>query len=124
METTQKMIAIHEGSKVTFLNQSDIVYCNIERRITTIYFENDTMVTSKISLKKLITLLDNTQFIITHPAFIINKNYVSSIGLLKNAKYEVVLKDSRKIPLTTSKREALIKLLSNVLIHGKYKTLR
>ena len=122
MNTTTKMLAIKQGRETLFVKQSSIVYCKVQNTKITIYFEDGSTCILFLALSKLFTLLDNACFGMSHPAYIVNANFISKIQY-KAYSYEIVLKNSEIIPLANSKRKAIIALITESEIHGTLKNL-
>ena len=120
MNSSEKKLAIRSGAKIVFVPQSSILYCEKEGRNTIIHFEDgSSAILTKTSLITLFKVLDNTQFLITHPAIIINVNSVTMLDKDNSLTYYSILNNSIKVPVTSSKRRALLGMIGTNLVNGK-----
>lgn len=95
----QKFITIKNGTRITKLDVSRVLFIKTDRPYTAI-FSTDQKLLHYESLKKLESFLDPHIFIRVHRSAIINKNHVTEISSRKNGDYDAILTNQHSVRLS------------------------
>ena len=109
---TQKKIAINTAESLIVVNVNDIVRCESKRNYTELHFHDKKTILVSRTLKDFDELLEPYQFWRIHKSHLINLNYLDKF--VKSEGGHVLLKDGNKIPVSTRKKEKLMRLLEKL----------
>jgi len=106
-----KKIALSVSGKTLFVNSKDILYCKSDGNYSEIFFINHKKQMISKKLKDLEELINDPNFFRVHNSYLINLNYVSEF--IKSDGQYLVLENGTTIPVSRSKKSALLNLLNN-----------
>ena len=109
---TQKKIAINTAESLIVVNVNDIVRCESKRNYTELHFHDKKTILVSRTLKDFDELLEPYHFWRIHKSHLINLNYLDKF--VKSEGGHVLLKDGNKIPVSTRKKEKLMRLLEKL----------
>jgi len=110
--TTPKFISVKNGTRITKLDVSRVLFIQADRPYTAIFSTNQKLLHDE-SLKKLEGLLDPNIFIRVHRSAIINKNHVTEISSRKNGDYDAILTNLHTVRLSRHYRKNWDTLLNH-----------
>lgn len=102
--TKQKFITVKNGTRITKLDTSTVLFIQSDRPYTAIFSINQKLLHDE-SLKKLEELLDPHTFIRVHRSAIINKNHITEISSRKNGDYDAILTNKHSVRLSRHYRQ-------------------
>ena len=108
----EKKIIVNTMSSIFVLEVKSIIRCESDENYTFIYLENQDRIMVARTLKDFEEMLTGFGFFRVHQSHLINLNQVSSFE--KGSGGHAVLKDGRKIPVSTRRKEQFMKALTNV----------
>ncbi len=111
-ESSQKKIALKTSEAIYLIDVKDIIRCNSDGNYTTFYIENDKNLVVSRTLKEFAELLEPYGFIRTHQSHLINVDYIEKYD--KRSGGVLVLKDSVTIPVSTRKKEELLRIFNSL----------
>lgn len=97
--TAPKFITVKNGTRITKLDVSTIIFIKTDRPYTAIVATDQKLLHDE-SLKKIESLLDPNNFIRVHRSAIINKNHIKEITSRKNGDYDAILTDQHSVRLS------------------------
>lgn len=110
--TKQKFISVKNGTRITKLDVSTVLFIKTDRPYTSIFSINQKLLHDE-SLKKLEGLLDPHIFIRVHRSAIINKNHITEILSRKNGDYDAILTNQHSVRLSRHYRQNWNALLNH-----------
>jgi two-component system, LytTR family, response regulator len=103
-------IAVKSGSKIDVIGVDDISYLEAEGDYVMIYTKNDCFLKEK-TMKYFEDHLDNSQFVRIHRSFIVNVNEISRLEHYDKENYLAVLKNQKKLKVSSAGHKLLKQLL-------------
>ncbi|MFK5878293.1 MAG: LytTR family DNA-binding domain-containing protein [Flavobacteriaceae bacterium] len=103
-------IALPLPGKTVFINSSDIVYCKSDGNYTEIYFKDAKKEVLSKKLKTVEEIFQNEIFFRVHKSYLVNVDYIKEL-VKKDGQY-LVLENGTSIPVSRTKKEALLEILS------------
>ncbi len=111
-ESNQKKIALKTAEAIHLIDVKDIIRCNSDGNYTNfIIKDNKALLVSK-TLKEFEELLSPYHFVRIHQSHLINLDYIEKYD--KRSGGFVVLKDRSEIPVSTRKKEELLRLFESL----------
>lgn len=104
-------IALPLAGKTIFLNQDDIYYCKADGNYCEIYFKNGTKEMLSKKIKEVEAIINNNTFFRVHNSYLVNINYIKEF--VKSDGQYLVLENGTTVPVSRSKKESLLQLMSN-----------
>jgi two-component system LytT family response regulator len=102
-------LAVPTLSGLSFINLSDIVYCEADGNYTTVFTANgDKYVLSK-TLKETEGLMSNPVFFRTHQSYLVNLNCIQEY--IKGPGGQLVMQDGSIIQVARARKESLMQLI-------------
>ncbi len=111
-ESSQKKIALKTAEAIYLIDVKDIIRCNSDGNYTTFFIKDDKNVVVSRTLKEFAELLEPYGFIRTHQSHLINVDFIEKYD--KRSGGFVVLKDSAVIPVSTRKKDELLKVFNSL----------
>lgn len=108
----QKKLTINTAQSLMVVNVDDVVRCKSARNYTELHFKDGKKIIVSKTLKEFDELLNPYHFWRIHKSHLINLNYLDKY--VKSEGGDVLLKDGTKIPVSTRKREKLLRLLEKL----------
>lgn len=105
-------IILKTASDIYIVDIQDIFHCESEGSYTTFYTLSNRKITVSKNLKEYETLLKPHNFFRTHQSHLVNLNFIERLH--KSSGSYLVMKNGIEIPISTRKREALIKAMENI----------
>jgi len=105
-------IILKTASDIYVVEIKDIIHCESEGSYTTFYTENNKKITISKNLKEYETILKPHNFIRTHQSHLVNLNYIERLH--KASGGYLVMKNGSQIPISTRKKESIIKAMENM----------
>lgn len=96
------------------VNKKQVLYLEAKGNYSLIHLNNGKKITLSLTLKKIYDRLYQTEFLRVHASYIIN--LYSLTGICKNGRYEVILNDSLKLPVSETYKKDLTSLLNRLKI--------
>lgn len=103
----KKQFVLRLSETFQIIRFEDLVYCQSDAGYTTFYLQDKRKFTASKSIKEYEKILPIPIFFRTHQSYIVNMNYVDCY----QKSGQLILKDGRNIPVSTRKKEALLKQL-------------
>jgi len=99
------------AGKILYINKENILYCKSDGNYSEIFFKDDTkeMVSKKI--KEVEELIDSNCFFRVHNSYLVNTNYIKEF--VKSDGQYLILENGVSIPVSRSKKSALLELLNS-----------
>jgi len=110
LSTTTPKIAIPLAGKTLFVYPKDILYCKSDGNYTTIYFKDSTKEMLSKKIKEVEEIINNGTFFRVHNSYVVNINYIKEF--VKSDGQYLVLENGKTIPVSRSKKIALLQILS------------
>lgn len=105
-------IILKTASDIYVVQIQDIFHCESEGSYTTFFTIGNKKITVSKNLKEYETILKSHNFIRIHQSHLINLEYVDRIH--KSDGGYAVMKNGKEIPISTRKKDSLIKALENL----------
>ncbi|MFT6244976.1 MAG: two-component system LytT family response regulator [Salibacteraceae bacterium] len=102
-----KQLALHESSKISFVELRDIVRCTADSNYTIFHFANATQKVTSKTLKNYEQILPKSMFYRVSPSCIVNLKYVKEY--FKGGS--VLLKDGTEIEISRRRKEDFLNVL-------------
>jgi two-component system, LytTR family, response regulator len=106
-----KRIVLKTAETIHLQELRDIVYCEAYKNYTTFHLPGKKKIVVSRTLKEYEEMLESEGFMRVHQSYLINLGQLESFER-KNSM--VIMRDASRIPVSTRKKEALIKLLGNL----------
>lgn len=110
-----KKIVLNDGKSMHFVRVSDIVYCKADGAYTEFVFANIKSILISKNLKEYEELLSDYGFYRTHHSILVNLAKVERFD--KGNVGNLILEGNIYVPVSTRKKEALMRLLDNIGLH-------
>lgn len=107
-ESSQKKIALRTTEAIHLIDVKDIIRCNSDGNYTNFIINNNKGLMVSKTLKEFEELLVPYGFVRIHQSHLINVNFIKKYD--KRSGGFVVLKDEAEIPVSTRKKEELLKI--------------
>jgi len=107
-ESSQKKIALKTTEAIHLIDVKDIVRCNSDGNYTNFIIDNNKSLMVSKTLKEFEELLVPYGFVRIHQSHLINVNFIEKYD--KRSGGFIVLKDGAEVPVSTRKREELLKI--------------
>ena len=104
---TFNKLALPTMEGLVFVPLEDILYCQSDSNYTTVVHKDGATTVVSKSLKSISEILEDHSFFRIHQSYLINLQYVSKY--LKGQGGEVVMSNSKHLPVSRSKKEDLLK---------------
>ncbi len=101
-------LAIHEQTKISFINFDDILFCKADSNYTKIFLKDGSIQTACKCLKEITQKIKSEYFMRVHASYLVNLRCISEIQ--KQEWLLTILK--HRIPVSRVNRAALIEILS------------
>ena len=101
-------IAIPSIDSFEFIDKKDILYCEADVSYTTIYLENKKIVSTN-NIKKLESILTETNFFRLHKSFIVNIDKIQKV--LKTDGGSVVMPNDIQIPIARRRKDEFMQII-------------
>jgi two-component system LytT family response regulator len=108
---TKTKIALPLSGKTLFVNSDDIIYCKSDGNYSEIFFKKDKKEMLSKKLKDIEEIIDNDIFFRVHHSYLVNINHIKEF--IRNDGQYLVLENGVSIPVSRSKKSALLQLLNN-----------
>ena len=106
-----KKIILKTAESIYLINIQDIIRCESDDCYTTFYFVNRKKIMVSRTLKEFEELLCNYGFFRSHQSHIVNLYYMERFD--KHDGGIILMKDDSKIPVSSRKRNSLLKIFDN-----------
>ncbi len=110
MSSTSK-IALPLAGKTIFVNADEIYYCKADGNYCEIFFTNKTKEILSKKIKEVEEIINNNSFFRVHNSYLVNINYIKEF--VKSDGQYLVLENGTSVPVSRSKKDALLQMLSN-----------
>jgi two-component system LytT family response regulator len=110
-KTTFGKISLQLAGKTIFVEPNEIIYCKSDGNYTEIYFKTKSKELISKKIKDVEQMFNNTLFYRVHNSYLVNVNYITEF--IKSDGQYLVLENGITIPVSRSKKSALLQLLSN-----------
>lgn len=111
MPKENQKIAIPLAGKTIFVHANDINYCKSDGNYTMIFFNDASKKMISKKLKDTELIINNTSFFRVHNSYLVNTNKIKE--LVKNEGTYLLLEDGSNIPVSRSRKSALLDLLNS-----------
>ena len=108
---TQTKVMLPLSGKTLFVNSDDIIYCKSDGNYSELFFKEDKKEVLSKKIKDIEELIGNRDFFRVHNSYLVNINYIKEF--IKSDGQYLVLENGISIPVSRSKKSALLQLLSN-----------
>ncbi len=112
-DKVNEKIILKTSSDIYIILIQDIYHCESDGSYTTFNTIDDRKITVSKSLKEYESILNTHNFIRPHQSHLVNLNYVQRIHKADGGY--LVLKNGKEIPISTRKKESIIKALDNMM---------
>ncbi len=112
-ELFSKTIAIATKNEIRVVDLDNILYLKSDSNYTEIHLENGIKIVTSTTLKKYEAKLHTQHFIRVHNSYIINRSHLSSY---LHKESIIILRNTQKIPVSRSKKEALLNYLKTLMV--------
>jgi len=110
-KNNKSKIALPLSGKTLFVSASDILYCKSDGNYTEIFFKDNKREVLSKKLKTVEEIIHNELFFRVHNSYLVNIDYIKEF--IKSDGQYLVLENGTSIPVSRSKKEALLKYLNN-----------
>ncbi len=108
---TFNKITLSLSGKTIFVNPNEILYCKSDGNYTEIYFNSGQKEVLSKKLKDVEQMIHNALFYRVHNSYLVNINQIKEF--VKSDGQYLVIENGVTIPVSRSKRSALMELLTN-----------
>jgi len=109
-KNTINKVSLPLSGKTVYVNSDDIVYCKSDGNYSEVFLKGSQNEVLSKKLKEVEQLINNTNFIRVHNSYLVNINYIKEF--VKSDGQYLVLEQGISIPVSRSKRAALLELLN------------
>ena len=99
------------SGKTLFVNAEEIIYCKSDGNYSELFFKDNKKEIVSKKIKDVEVLIDSTDFFRVHNSYLVNINYITEF--IKSDGQYLVLENGDSIPVSRSRKSALIELLSS-----------
>lgn len=110
-KSNKSRISLPLSGKTIFVNSEDILYCKSDGNYTEIYFKNNTKEVLSKKLKTVEEIINNHTFFRVHNSYLVNIGCIKEF--IKSDGQYLILESGDSIPVSRSKKEALLQLLNS-----------
>jgi len=110
-DSSVKKIVLATDNSIYVVEINDIMYCDADNGYTIFYLNNNTKIMVSRTLKEFETLLQQHQFIRIHKSHLVNFRYITRFS--NEGGGIVFLKNNHSIPVSSRKRETIIKTIND-----------
>lgn len=110
-KSTFSKIMIPLAGKTIFVNPNEVIYCKSDGNYTEIFFKNAKKEVLAKKIKDVELILNHSLFYRVHNSYLINIQHIKEF-VRSDGQY-LVLENSVTIPVSRSKKSALLQLLTN-----------
>lgn len=103
-------IQIPLAGKTIFVGIEDIIYCKSDGNYCEIYFKDGKKEILSKKIKDVEELINNANFFRVHNSYLVNINFIKEF--VKSDGQYLVLENGKSIPISRSKKSALLKVLT------------
>ena len=103
-------VALPLAGKIVYVEIDDILYCKADGNYTEIYIKNQKKEMLSKKIKHIENIINSTNFFRVHNSYLVNLQYVKEF--VKGDGQYLVLENKIKVPVSRSKKEELLQLLS------------
>lgn len=104
-------IVLRTSEALYLTDISDILYCQSDNSYTTFYLSDKREVLVSKGIKEYSDLFEGQDFFRPHQSYLVNLNHISKID--KSDGGFIIMKNGKEIPISTRRKQALMKLLEN-----------
>jgi two-component system LytT family response regulator len=109
-KTNINKVSLPLSGKTVFVNADDIIYCKSDGNYSEIFLKEGQKEMLSKKLKEVEQLINNTNFFRVHNSYLVNINYIKEF--IKSDGQYLVLEQGASIPVSRSKKSALLELLN------------
>ena len=109
VESGFQKLAIPTVDELTFINISDIVYCQADGNYTTIWTRDGQSHVISRTLKDTSELLKQPFFFRTHQSYLVNLHFITKY--IRGSGGQVVLQGGQTIPVSRARKDALLAMI-------------
>jgi len=109
--TSSGKISLPLSGKTIFIYPEDILYCKSDGNYTTIYFKDNKKEILSKKIKDIENIFHHELFFRVHNSYLVNTKYIAEF--IKTDGQYIVLENGVTIPVSRSKKTALLHLLSH-----------
>jgi len=109
-QPTFNKITLSLSGKTIFVEPNEILYCKSDGNYTEIYFNSNKKEVLSKKLKDVELMINNSLFYRVHNSYLVNINHIKEF--IKSDGQYLVLEDGITIPVSRSKRNDLLQLLT------------
>jgi two-component system LytT family response regulator len=106
-----KKIPLSFNDKTIFINANDIIYCKSDGNYTELFLQGNKKEVLSKKIKDVEALINNRGFFRAHHSYLVNLSCVNEF--IKSDGQYLVLEDGSTIPVSRSKKNDLLQLLSS-----------
>lgn len=110
--TTNQKIVVKTTDQIHILTPNEIIHLESDNNYTRFYLVNKTTLLVSKTLKEYEDILDKTNFVRVHQSHIVNMMYASRFDK-RNGGF-LILKDNTNLPVSTRKKDDVIKYMENL----------
>lgn len=108
---TANKIALPLAGKISYVNPDDILYCKADGNYTEIFLKKNKKEMLSKKLKYIEEHIHNNNFFRVHNSYLVNIHYIKEF--IKSDGQYLVLENGTSIPVSRTRRNALLNLLNN-----------
>jgi two-component system, LytTR family, response regulator len=108
-EKSTHKIALPTNGETYFIKTNEIIFCESTNSYSTFYLQDGRKIMVSKSIKEFEMLLQGYGFVRVHQSFLVNKDMI--IGLNKKDGLLLMMQNGAQVPLSKSRKEAVLDLL-------------
>jgi two-component system LytT family response regulator len=109
-QTNYNKIQIPLAGKTIFVGIDDIIYCKSDGNYCEVYFKDGTKELLSKKIKEVAAFINHNNFFRVHNSYLVNINFIKEF--IKSDGQYLVLENGVSIPISRSKKDALLKVLT------------
>lgn len=109
-KNTINKVSLPLSGKTVYVNSEDIIYCKSDGNYSEVFLKGSQSEVLSKKLKEVEQLIHNSNFFRVHNSYLVNINYIKEF--VKSDGQYLVLEQGVSIPVSRSKRAALLELLN------------
>jgi two-component system LytT family response regulator len=110
-QQSSRKIPLSFNEKTIFITADDIIYCKSDGNYTELFLKGGKKEVLSKKIKEVEALIHNSNFFRAHKSYLVNLSYVSEF--VKTDGQYLILEDGSSIPVSRSKKQELLHLLSS-----------
>jgi two-component system LytT family response regulator len=110
-QQSSRKIPLSFNEKTIFITADDIIYCKSDGNYTELFLQGGKKEVLSKKIKEVEALIHNSNFFRAHNSYLVNLSYVSEF--VKTDGQYLILEDGSSIPVSRSKKQKLLHLLSS-----------